>query len=318
MKKCAIISTNGLGDGLIALVMSNNMYLNGWQVDTYHDGNLDQLQNWFFHLPIKPYPNESLSDFFNKYDKIFVYYSEAISFIKDVIKFGKDKRKKDTIVLSPSFSRNYGQQAFYEDAYFLPNLPYADNIKLFCERILHLKTTTKENGMKNPYQLTHRKNACKVIFHPEAAKNGRKWGKERYVKLAINLMKDGYTSAFIVSPKERYYYEDIERYGIELRSFDSFDKLASFIYECGYMVGNDSGIGHLASSLGLATLTLSRSKRTTDLWRPAWGSNIVLYPSYWVPNIKIFRLRDKHWQKFISVKKVKGNFKKLIKKNSML
>ena len=74
------------------------------------------------------------------------------------------------------------------------------------------------------------------------------------------------------------------------------------------MIGNDSGVGHLASCLGIPTLTICRSQMAANFWRPGWSKGAVITPPAWVPNLKGLRLRDQHWQKFISVKKVYKTF----------
>jgi len=87
--------------------------------------------------------------------------------------------------------------------------------------------------------------------------------------------------------------------------------LARFLYESGYLVGNDSGLGHLASALKVPTLTFCRRKTWANMWAPSFHKNIALTPSSWIPNIRGFRLRDRHWKKFITVSKAKRAFERL-------
>jgi ADP-heptose:LPS heptosyltransferase len=74
------------------------------------------------------------------------------------------------------------------------------------------------------------------------------------------------------------------------------------------MIGNDSGIGHLASCLNLPTLIICRSKIAAPFWRPGWTSGEVILPPAWIPNLKGLRFRDKYWQKSITVPKVLKSF----------
>jgi heptosyltransferase-3 len=87
--------------------------------------------------------------------------------------------------------------------------------------------------------------------------------------------------------------------------------LTRFIYESGYLVGNDSGLGHLASFLGVPTCTITRRKALAKLWAPSYTPGAVVTPPPWVPNIRGLRLRDRYWQSFISVEKVLFAFDKL-------
>ena len=89
------------------------------------------------------------------------------------------------------------------------------------------------------------------------------------------------------------------------------DELAAFLYESGYLIGNDSGLGHLASALGIPTLTFCRRKTWANMWAPSFHKNIVLTPYSWIPNISGFRLRDKQWKRFISVGRAIRAFNKL-------
>ena len=97
--------------------------------------------------------------------------------------------------------------------------------------------------------------------------------------------------------------------------FLNLSDLAGFIYESGWMIGNDSGIGHLASCLGIKTLTIARNHKTSSFWRPSWSMGIVVHPPIWIPNIKGIRWRDKQWQKWISVGQAVRAFKHLINAN---
>lgn len=312
-KKAAVISMVGLGDGIVALVLSNNLSLNGYEVDTYHDRGFDQLQKWFPHLPIKPFPDKSdVEGFLDRYDMFFVCYYDIDPFITKLIEEGKKKKGDDFIVINPSFSKNYTSAPYYADAAFLPHINYVQNLKRFCLNKLKLPFAIEDSGIANPYNLISRKNGLRVVIHPTAAKKGRIWTRTKFVKLALKLKKMGFFPYFLVSPSELPEWEEVRKEGLDVISFPNLDKLATFIYESGYMIGNDSGIGHLASAMRLPTLTISRSLRTAKLWRPAWGKNIVVHPPMFLPNIKRFRFRDQHWQLFVSVRGVLKKFRKLL------
>ena len=315
--KCAIISCPGLGDGLVSLVLSNNMHLNGWEAITYHEKYLIQLQSWFPHLPIHPFPSKNeIPKLLSSFDKIFVSYSSTSSFIQEIIREGKKEEDGKLIVLNPSYSKNIGKQPFYEDALFSPNVTIVKNIENFCHKLLQLPKCTKSNGLIVPYDLVHRKYLKRVILHPTSAKKGKCWEPKKYVKLALHLKQKGFMPIFIMSAEETSQWEWIKELDFQIKVFSGFDALAKFIYESGYMIGNDSGIGHLASSLGLPTISLFRSPRSAKIWRPGWGDNKIICPSRYIPNLSGFRLRDKKWQKFISVRKVLKNFEKLVQRSA--
>lgn len=311
-KRAAVISMIGLGDGLMSLVLSRNLALNGFEADTFHNGGFSDLQKWFPSLPIKPFPDMSETvNFLNSYDLFFVCFSDD-PFVQNLITEGKKLKKENFFVINPSYSKNYNSAPFYGDTAFLPNLTFSQNIKRFCLENLKFSFAVDNPGVENPYNLIFRKNSLRIILHPTAAKRGRMWKKERFIKLACKLREMGFSPCFVVSQKEFLDWETMRKEGLDVLSFSNFDKLASFVYESGYMIGNDSGVGHLASAMGLPTITIARSFRSLKLWRPSWGKNILVYPPLFLPNIKKFRFRDRYWQYFVSVRRILKKFKKLL------
>ena len=303
--RAALFSCSGLGDGIVFLTLSYNLFLNGYEVDTYHDA-LVEMQRFFKNLSIKRYPEISeIDQILNKYDKIFVSYDMKNPFIKKLIEKGKKDKLEDVFVLNPSPSKKIGYQPFYEDTYFSPNRSVVDNILIFCKDILKFKTIKKSNGILCPYPIEKNKYENRVIIHPSSAKDSKNWPLHRYVKLAKFLKEIGYDPVFVVSSNERPLFRLIEDLGFTLMSFKNLNELASYVYESSYMIGNDSGIGHLASSFNIPTVSVFRNFRSAKLWRPGFTDNgKIIFPNKLIPNPFFYRLRDKKWKNFISEKKV--------------
>ncbi len=310
--KCAFFSCNGLGDGLVALTLSNNLKLNGYEIDTFHN-SLGEMASWFNYLPILKYPTEEeVYLVLENYDRIFVSYNDSSKFVMKLIKEGKKKYKNKIYVINPCPSRKIGGQPFYEDAFLTPKLSVVDNLVNFAKNILKLKKIEKNILISPPENITFRKNISRIIIHPTSAKASKNWSSEKYIELAKDLTKEGFEPVFVVSEKEEKEWAGIRDKKIELKVFSEFHSLAFFVYESGYMIGNDSGIGHLASILNIPTLTIFRNHRTAALWRPGWAKSKTVYPNKLIPNLSFFRLRDKYWQRFISKRKVLKEFNKLI------
>ena len=100
--------------------------------------------------------------------------------------------------------------------------------------------------------------------------------------------------------------------GFEVLGFPNLDFLAQYIYESGYLIGNDSGLGHLASALGVPTLTFCRRKTWANMWAPSFSKGIVVTPSSIIPNIRGLRLRDRHWKTFITLGMARRAFERLV------
>ncbi|MBX7066561.1 MAG: hypothetical protein K1X28_04970 [Parachlamydiales bacterium] len=305
--RAGVFCHNGLGDGVNCLVLSNNLHLNGWKVDTYQN-SIGSMQNWFPHLAVNPYPPLSeLPRILNSYDWFFVVQNDTDPFVLQLIQEGKRRfpEKLKVIYLYPS--KNIVNEPYYNDCLTDPGLSIAENLRLLCEKVLHLPKITKSNGFIPPPGLIHRKHPKRVAFHPTSARETRNWPREKFLSLAQHLKERGFDPVFIPGTKNGW-----ENIGFEVALFPNLDQLARFIYESGYLVGNDSGLGHLASALSVPTLTFCRRKTWANMWAPSFHKGIVVTPSSWIPNIRGLRLRDRHWKKFISVRKAKKSFDRLV------
>ncbi len=284
----------GLGDGLIALVLSNNLALNGCSVTTFHPF-LSGLQGWFPHLPIRPFPKELES--FDRYFFIF----EKSPWMQPLLAECQKHYPEKTMVLNPIATANR-DYPYWETGRFDGRRPFAENLYVFCKERLRLQIVTPSNGIVVP-DLKRVKN--RIVFHPTSSRVGKNWSPEKYTQLAHALNGEGYTSAFILTEEER---KGWDLTGIEAPHFNNLSEMATFVGESAMMIGNDSGIGHLASALKIPTITICRSAQASRFWRPAWSQGAVITPSSWIPNIKGLRLRDQHWKKWISVGRVLKEF----------
>ncbi len=306
-QRAGVFCHNGLGDGVNCLVLSNNLHLNGWQVDTFQN-TIGPMQNWFPHLSVQPYPGlEELPSILNRYDWFFVVQNDADPFVVQLIQEGKRRFPDRIKVIYLYPSKNIVNEPYYTDSLTNPSISVAENLRLFAERILHLPKITKSNGFIAPSGLILRKHAKRVAIHSTSAKEARSWPKEKFLELAKEIKRQGYEPVFIPGKKEGW--EDL---GFEIALFPHLDLLARYLYESGFLVGNDSGLGHLASAMGVPTLTLCRRKALANLWAPSFQKGVVVTPSSWIPNIRGLRLRDRYWKKWVSVGKTKRAFKKLV------
>ena len=311
--RAGVFCHNGLGDGINCLVLSNNLQLNGWKVDTYQN-TIGSMQEWFPHLPVQPYPPLSeLPRVLASYEWFFVVQNDTDEFVLRLIQEGKRRLPEQMKVIYLYPSKHIVNEPYYPDCLTEPHLSIAENLRLFCEKILHLPKIARGNGFIPPADLTHRKFLKRVVVHPTSARITRNWPKEKFVKLALHLKEEGYQLAFVPGgPKEREQWKELIDLGFEVPGFPTLDLLARFIYESGFLIGNDSGLGHLASALGVPTLTFCRRRRWANMWGPSFTKGIVVCPSSLIPNIRGLRLRDRHWQKFITVGMARRAFERLV------
>jgi ADP-heptose:LPS heptosyltransferase len=303
--KASIFSCSGLGDGLVFLTLLNNLRINNFDTTFYHN-NFD-LTN-FFDAKIKKYPEISnIDEILKNNDLIFISFDKSNPFINELIKKSEKYFFRKIFVLNPSPTKKIKKLAFYDHFKFDRNLTVIENLKNFSKNILNLKDITISNNIIIPKNLTYRKNKNLVAIHPSSGNKNKNFDKSSFIKIAKKLKNKNFEPIFIVSPKEEKEFLWVRENNFNLKTFNGLNELASFIFEVGYLIGNDSGLGHLASNLNIPSISIFKNLRTAKLWRPGWGKNKIIYPNNFIPNLSFFRLRDKYWQKFISIKKIIKN-----------
>lgn len=286
-KKIAIVCANGLGDGLLSLIIAHNLQQH-YQVTTFSN-YLMQLRAWFPEKHIEPFPQAT------NVNEIFSVYDCVIS--------------TDGAFLA-KISHNLGDKykIFYENQ-FKQQESMLKNFLNICRQEFHLTEVTMDNGLQVPDGLEFKKFSQRVVIHPMSTSDSKNWLPEKFIKLARKLRQNRYEPYFAVSLTERNAWLNIVNDEFPLPEFPTMDFLARFVYESGYMIGNDSGIGHLAANLGIPTLSLFARDSVANLWRPSWGKNRVVTPTVQLPGA---RLRTKYWKNFLTVRKVLKSFKKLV------
>ena len=161
-----------------------------------------------------------------------------------------------------------------------------------------------EHGFVPPTGLIYRRTKRRIAIHPTASSIEKIWPKEKFLWAAEKLRKDGYEPVFTVAPEER------KEWGGPM--FSTLEDLASFIYESGAFLGNDSGTGHLASLLNIPHLIIGGNGLQMPLWRTGWHPGRVALPPRWLMRFKPLRRR---WDFFVSKKSVIKNFKKNVLAN---
>ena len=184
----------------------------------------------------------------------------------------------------------------------------ADRLAKFCVDEFGLAGADKSNGMTPPPGLQHRKHPLRVAIHPTASTADKCWLPSRFIRLAIRLRELGFSPEFVVAPQERADWLHIERLGLKLPDLGSLDNVATWVYESGWFIGNDSGIGHLASSLHIPTLSLFMRRGIARTWRPDWGTGQVLIGSTYLPT---GFLKERYWKYMLSVRQVSRAFEQL-------
>ncbi|NGX32816.1 MAG: hypothetical protein K1060chlam4_00869 [Candidatus Anoxychlamydiales bacterium] len=310
MKKAAIIPVSTIGDALILMIAANQLRISGYEVTILHD-NIYSLKNWFPHFHFKKLSSKNL----NSYDHIILQ--------QDEVKIDKTNELKKLIKtkLSIIYFR-YNKSKFSPlsnlDIFLDNDLPIAKSLAKNFQKFLNLhlnkkttaldkailESTSLHTGIVIPKNLKHKKYPKRVIIQPTSSDINRCWDKHKFICLAKKLKNKGFKCVISVAPEERKNWLFVHDLGLDLPLFHSLSDLASYIYESSYLVGNESLAIHLASLFQIDHIMIARSKKMTKKWQGGWLKTNIISPSSWVINLKGLRLREKYFQKFISVKRV--------------
>ncbi|MES2274099.1 MAG: glycosyltransferase family 9 protein [Chlamydiota bacterium] len=302
MKKIAVVSASGIGDALIFQTAAHQLRMHGFEPTTFSD-HLPSFGAWLQGASFAPQPHlDQIPEIFNCFDAIFLQHDNSAK-ARAIKKLPLPVYTFYGEHLLPNHDPWKSGFDFVCDL----NFTMVDNLKTCLRTIFSLDDVTSDNGFKAPSSLVLRKHNRRVVLHPLSGAAHKNWTRSKFLKLAILLDAQGFEPIFASSPQERS-----EWGGPELNSLEA---LASLIYESGFFIGNDSGPGHIASLMGVPHLIIGWNRRQMSLWRPGWTRGALILPPRWIPNWKGFRLRESHWQKFITTKNVLNLFNRSVLSN---
>ena len=225
--KCAVFPCLGLGDGLIALILSHNLASLGYRVDTFHPF-LGQLQSLFPTLPILPRP-ESLK-ILDQYDRIFFIY-EKLEWMQTRIDYAEENFPEKTVILNPIATPNCDYQ-YWEQGRFDGNTPFGDNLVAYCRSGLKIEHPTKNNGMQLSQEIKKRRNINRVILHPTSSRPGKNWTQPQFIELANRLKREKFDPVFILTEEEKKGWPE----EINAPHFEDLNAVTAFVAESGWMI----------------------------------------------------------------------------------
>ena len=290
--KFAVVCASGIGDALLMQIAAAHLRKIGHDVVTF-SSHLGSLHEWFpgFQFSLQP-QLEKIDSLFSHFDAIVLQHDNTPkarrirSLDKPVYTlYGAHLQSKHG-PLRPDFDRCFDR-----------SVCMAENIRLACQTLFPAVAATKENGLVPPKNLQWRRFPKRIAIHPTSSAPEKNWLETRFRSLSQKLTDQGYEPVFVVPPQEAADWNS--------PLFSSLGQLASFLYESGGFIGNDSGPGHLASNLGLPTLILGPSRAHLELWRPGWAPGSIAFPA------AEWKIIANNWQLFITVNHVMQRFKKL-------
>ncbi|WP_321815310.1 MULTISPECIES: glycosyltransferase family 9 protein [unclassified Paraburkholderia] len=285
--RVAVVLSSALGDSLLMMIVVRNLRENGMTVSVF-GRNAVTLAAWFPGIDIQP---ELTSDTART---LLPGFDHVIAMRRNGPIADPALPLADLILLEPACRARSTKSM-------------ADRLMHFCRDELGLADAVKHNGMTAPAGLQPRRFHNRIAIHPTASTHDKCWLPSRFIRLALRLRKLGFQPQFVVAPQERAAWTHVESYGIGLPELGSLDNVAAWIYESGWFIGNDSGIGHLASCLQVPTLSLFMRRGLARTWQPGWGIGRVVIGGY----LPTARLRERYWKYTLSVSRVARAFQQL-------
>jgi len=119
-----------------------------------------------------------------------------------------------------------------------------------------------------------------VAVNPGSKFKHKRWPVDRYVEICRWLISRYQARIVVVSQNRsdfaaRTLYNRLPRRNRTWLANQSLDSVAAILSHCSICIGNDSGIAHLASVVGVPTVTVF-GPTSPRLWKPAGGKAIML------------------------------------------
>ncbi len=326
--RLALVRSMGLGDGCIYLVLAANLARAGYQVAVLSN-HLSALNDWLPLFETRPLP--APAETFAVLDEFDLVISDMGSMLTRHGQGAGELARRYVFVGTLKVDSRFVQAPAVETLARLPmekarllaplaaaagplrclpddSVSMVEQAVAFCRMRLGLVDASSDIGLQMPSMLQHRRHARRVMLHPLSYNEKKNWPARKYLALARRLRAAGYEPQFVLSPKERGDHLEVFAPEFEVPEFVDAQALAAHLYESGYVIGNDSGVGHLASALGIPVLTLYRKRRDGFCWRPGCGAGQVVRPA-----LSLSFMRDR-WAMFMSVNRVARGFRVLSRK----
>ncbi|HLU04371.1 MAG TPA: glycosyltransferase family 9 protein [Advenella sp.] len=287
----AFLVSNKLGDSLLLLPLAQNLVRSGYQV-TVFGRQAHALASWLPGLQVRPIPSEGISAL-TEFDSLFqMDIDQPIAL---------DLRQCPCPVKSLTM--------WLREQPAQPRL-FLNELRHFANAAYGIEDWSDACGLISPHPERWRQNRRRIVIHPTAGSAERYWSDAKFIALAQRLCRDGHDVAFVVEEREAAAWQAAATgQPFTVNHFESLQALAEFIHESGYLIGNDSGIGHLASALGVPTVTISHRPRNMLRWRPQWAPGMIV-PHLWLP---LRQWRRKYWRFAVTVAAVIRSLRQLQK-----
>lgn len=293
----AIVPWGRLGDGVIFLILAENFRRAGYRV-SYYSNAVYQMRHWLPQLEILPAPiPDQRHDLVAQHDIVIndicsplvaglseqeraELASKTVS-ISTVDALPEHLRSPgatdgaDSLLLRQPGLRKVLSSGGVIRGEKTGNRSMVDYAVEYCRDRCGLSDSCSYIALTPPAGIQHRCHSRRVAILPTTDAK-KEYSPEKFIKVARELRRQDCDPHFIVLPEQVQKWRALAA-PYPVHSFTSIDELATFIYESGVTLSNDSGGGHLASMLGVPTVTIYRKQGYFE-YRPGWGQGVVVRP----------------------------------------
>jgi hypothetical protein len=285
-RSIAVALPSPIGDSLIGLVLVNNLIRNGYRPVVF-GWVAEQLAEWLPHVTVGQ-PDAWKGAFDTVIELRPTGYASTLS------------RCGETLCLATL--PEYGGSKHM-----------VDRIVEIATNVLGLRDVTRANGLVVPAGVMQGRFANRVVIHPTGSHPEKMWSRKKFLALSRVLTRRQWQPSFLVAPAEFGVWGEIANDGCEVNALPKLSEVAAWIAESSWFIGNDSGLGHLASCIGVPTLSLFMRQGLARSWRPGWGPGAVVLPLSLLP---FGGLRERLWQRLLTVRRVMAAFQTLHRKHA--
>ncbi len=315
--RVAVVAYSSLGDGLIYLLIAENLRLNGYRVSYF--GNVGhQLSAWLPQMDIHPYPaidefDARLADF----DLVVMSPPQDLRARMNPERTDAMRRKWLLICQNAPADWRFNLAEAKRD-HLAPEIYAAVEPLLDCGGSIRYRKFDRESvvditldylrsrmGLARlersvvvnpPAGLEHRRHHRRIVVSPDSAGPEKKdWSPSAFLKLCRRLRAQAWDPKIVVAPGNHPRWSSLPGNDFDTPLFHDVGALAAYLFESGALIANDSGNGHLASFLGIPVVTIYRKKNPAFHWRPDWGPTRVVCPPITLPGP-----RGSIWKPFVT------------------
>jgi Glycosyltransferase family 9 (heptosyltransferase) len=300
MKKFALIPARGLGDLMIVAGMAFNLSKK-YKVQIYHP----LIQRLHHLMPfVEAYDRpQNISDMHlhDVEDCVMIY--EDSPFFDNLQPQLKNHFDQKFFVLNPVVTEKKDYK-FADDFFFNIKRSFSQNLLDFALTHYLDAAEPKTSGIKHNFK----KEPKLVVIHATASKESKSWFTQRFLHVKKKLEKQGFKVVFATLPHETKAIEQGLYSGLK-----TLEDLVENVAKAELVIGNESGVCHLASALGTRSLVLCRNPRIQRFWGADYeGASYPIFPPTWMINVKNLRIRDKYWRQLIFKSTVTSEAMKLL------